>query len=270
MTGFPLSAILVLSEIKKDGGPPHDHAQRQTPAGRAGLFCPVLLRLFPALPVGVPYNGGTIHIYAIPMMLLMALYVCWVNGGQPLHRRDFLRRRGDLGLFLLPYLALLMVAASFLEAAILGRFSVDLVCMAVLTFLIGLCEEGLFRSCLLKDRGPGTARAVGLLLYSSVTFAVLHMVNVAGGLPVEAAVTQSLGSFPFGLVAGFLYLRTGHLTGLAFWHMSVDYKIFASMAAPLKSVLVVGELVDLVMIAALVWGVVRTVQDGKKQRKAGA
>lgn len=51
---------------------------------------------------GVPYNGGTIHIYAIPMMLLMALYVCWVNGGQPLHRRDFLRRRGDLGLFLLP------------------------------------------------------------------------------------------------------------------------------------------------------------------------
>lgn len=133
----------------------------------------------------MPYNGGTIHIYAIPMMLLMALYVCWVNGGQPLHRRDFLRRKGDLGLFLLPYLALLMVAASFLEAAILGRFSVDLVCMAVLTFLIGLCEEGLFRSCLLKDRGPGTARAVGLLLYSSVTFAVLHMVNVAGGLPVE-------------------------------------------------------------------------------------
>ena len=61
---------------------------------------------------GVPYNGGTIHIYAIPMMLLMALYVCWVNGGQPLHRRDFVRRKGDLGLFLLPYLALLMVAAS--------------------------------------------------------------------------------------------------------------------------------------------------------------
>lgn len=217
---------------------------------------------------GVPYNSNTIHIYAIPMMLVMALYVYRVNGGQPLKGRDFIRRKGDLGLFLLPYLALLMVVASMIEAAILGKLSIDLPCMAVLTFLIGFSEEGLFRCCLLKDRGTGVVRMLVLFLYSCVTFAALHMVNVAGGLTAEAALAQSIAAFPFGVVAGFLYLRTGHLTGLAFWHMSVDYALFSTLVAPMKSVLVISELVDLVMIVALIGGVLQTVWDLWKKWKA--
>lgn len=216
---------------------------------------------------GIYYNGDNIHIYAIPMMAVISIYVFWINRKPLFHKEDFRYKKEYLGLDFLPYLSGLMVLASIIESVVTKKFSTDLIFMAVLTFLIGVSEEGMFRLYMLERCGSSLKDKVGWLLFSSVTFAVLHMMNMGGGLSFDEALSQTFLAFPFGLTAGFLFLVTGNIGGLIFWHMMYDYVLFSSQVAQFFSVIVLSFVMDVLIVLALIRGVLSVISDFRNRKK---
>lgn len=198
---------------------------------------------------GILYYGNKIHIYAIPMMLLISAYVYFLNERKIFRGEDFRPKKEHFGLFLIPYITVAVVVATLIEAIITQRSLLDVVCMAFLTFLIGISEEGMFRLFLLKNCGSSLKNRIALLFFSAITFSALHMMNIGGGLSFEAALTQSIAAFPFGLVAGFLFLQTGNISSLVFWHMFIDFNLFITQLGVFLSATILGFIVDIVMIA---------------------
>lgn len=201
---------------------------------------------------GIFYNGNKIHIYAIPMMLLISTYVYFLNGRKIFKKEDFKQKKGHFGLYLIPYFTVFTVVATMIEAVITQRSLPDVACMAFLTFLIGVSEEGMFRLFLLKNCGSSLKIKTALFLFSSITFSALHMANIGGGLSFEDALSQSIAALPFGLVAGFLFLQTGNISSLVFWHMFIDYDLFIAHLGIFFSATVMGFIVDIVIIVVFI------------------
>lgn len=208
---------------------------------------------------GIFYNGNKIHIYAIPMMLLISTYVYFINGRKIFKKEDFKPKKEHFWLYVIPYLTVFTVFATMIEAVITQRSLPDVACMAFLTFLIGVSEEGMFRLFLLKNCGSSLKIKIALFLFSSITFSALHMANIGGGLSFEDALSQSIAALPFGLVAGFLFLQTGNISSLIFWHMFIDYDLFITQLGIFFSSTVISFLVDTVIFIVFVRCIIRII-----------
>lgn len=213
---------------------------------------------------GIFYDGPKIHIYAIPMMLIISLYVFFINGKHLLKKEDFVSKKENLLLYLLPYIVICAVLLSFIETAITKHSLPDILCMAVLTLLIGISEEGMFRLFLLKNCS-GSLK-MKRYLFSVFAFAALHMMNVGGGLSFHDAFLQSLNTIPFGLAAGFLFLRTGNISSLVFWHMFYDYDIFAEEQGIYMTTTIFGFVIDFILIVSLIRAILQIVAERKQKR----
>ncbi|MGI5959658.1 MAG: CPBP family intramembrane glutamic endopeptidase [Massiliimalia sp.] len=201
---------------------------------------------------GIDYAGDKIHIYAIPMMIVLCGYVFVINKKRIFQKKDFTFCPENAGLNLIPYVAALGVAVTWIEAIVRNMFAIDLLFITILTFLIGIGEEGMFRKYLLDGEEKTFVGKIGLFVFSVVTFSLLHMMNVAGGLTVTGAWIQSLSAVPFGIVAGILYWKTKNLSALIFWHMMVDYFLFISVCGTFYSPSVLGLGMDVILISALI------------------
>lgn len=210
---------------------------------------------------GIFYNGNKIHIYAIPMMLLISTYVYFINGRKIFKKEDFKPKKEHSWLYLIPYLTVITVIATMVETVITQRSLPDVACMAFLTFLIGVSEEGMFRLFLLRNCGSSLKIKIALFLFSSITFSALHMANIGGGLSFEDALSQSIAALPFGLVAGFLFLQTGNISSLIFWHMYIDYDLFITQLGIFFSATVIGFIVDIVMILIFVRCIIHVIME---------
>ena len=213
---------------------------------------------------GIFYNGSQIHIYAIPMMLVISLYVYFINGKRIFNKNDFIPSKKDFLLCLIPYIVGLAVLLSIVETMIIKRSLPDILCIAVLTFFIGISEEGMFRLFLLKNC-KGSLR-IGIFLFSVFAFGALHMMNVGGGLSLYDAFIQSVNALPFGLVSGFLFLRTGNISSLVFWHMFFDYDLFAAQQGVFITTTILGFVVDFIIIFSLIRALIQMVIEWKQKR----
>ncbi len=199
----------------------------------------------------VGYNSDKIYIYALPMMIILCVYVFAVNKNKIFKKQDLKIKGPDAVLSLLPYTVVITVAATFIEAIIKSNFSADLIFIALLTFLIGIAEEGFFRKYLLTNIGSGALKKITITGFSVIAFAALHMMNMAGGLSLGDAISQSLEAVPFGIVAAILFLKTENLTALIFWHMIIDYVIFISAIGTFITGAVFGKFIDAIIIFSL-------------------
>lgn len=216
---------------------------------------------------GIPYDGSKIHIYAIPMMLVISLYVYLINGKHIFRKDDFISKKQNFLLYLIPYIVISAVFLSIIETIIMKRSLPDILGMAVLTFLIGISEEGMFRLFLLKNCGNCPRKKIFLFLLSVFTFAALHMMNIGGGLSFYEAFLQSANAIPFGLVAGFLFLRTGNISCLVFWHMFFDYILFAQQQGFYITITVFRFAVDFIIIFSLIRAIFQMVGEYRRNRK---
>lgn len=217
---------------------------------------------------GIYYNGSEIHIYAIPMMVVISIFVYFINGKQLFRKDDFLPKKENLLLFLIPYIVMAAALLSIVETIVLKRSLPDVLCMAVLTFLIGVSEEGMFRLFILKDCNDSLKKKILLFAVSSFAFAALHMMNVGGGLPVYDAFIQSVNAMSFGMIAGFLFLRTGNISALIFWHMYFDFDLFAMQEGIYRANTLLGLAVEIILIISLVLTVLQMIMSLVKKTKA--
>lgn len=214
---------------------------------------------------GIIYSGPKIHIYAIPMMLIISFYVYIINKKKLFKKDDFIAKKDHFLLYLIPYIVGIAIILSIMETIITKRSLPDILCMAVLTFLIGISEECMFRLFILKNCG-GSLK-ISIFLFSVLTFAALHMMNIAGGLSLHDAFLQSLNAIPFGLVSGFLFLRTGNISSMIFWHMFFDYDLFAEQQGIFVSTTVLGFAVDFIVIYSLIRAVIQMIVEWKQKNK---
>lgn len=216
---------------------------------------------------GIYYNGSKIHIYAIPMMLVISLYVYLINGKRIFKKDDFVSKKENLLLYLVPYVAVSSVFLSIIETIITRRSLPDILYMAVLTFLIGISEEGMFRLFILRNCGYSSKKKILLFIFSVFAFAALHMMNVAGGLTFRDAVLQSVNAIPFGLVAGFLFYRTGNISSMVFWHMFFDYDLFTEQQGIYITTTILSFAVDFIIIVSLIWSVIQMAAELRRKKK---
>lgn len=217
---------------------------------------------------GIYYNGSEIHIYAIPMMVVISLYVYFINGKLLFRKEDFLPRKENLLLFLIPYIVIAATLLSIAETIVMKRSLPDVLCMALLTFLIGVSEEGMFRLFILKDCNDSLKKKVLLYAVSVITFGALHMMNVGGGLAPYDAFIQSVNAMSFGLIAGFLFLRTGNISAMIFWHMHFDFDIFALQEGIYRANTLLGLAVEIILIISLVLTVLQMIMSFVKKTRA--
>lgn len=216
---------------------------------------------------GILYSGGKIHIYAIPMMVVISGYVYWINGKRIFRKEDMIPEKENLLLYLIPYVVVAAVLLSIAETMIMKRSLPDILGMAVLTFLIGVSEEGMFRLFLLKYSEGSIKRKILLYMFSAVTFAALHMMNIGGGLSLNDALVQSINAMPFGLAAGLLFLRTGNISSLIFWHMFFDYDLFSAQLGLYLTTTIASFIVDWLVVLSLARAVIQmAVEHWRKNR----
>lgn len=205
---------------------------------------------------GIFYNGLKIHIYAIPMMLVISIYVYLINGKHIFKKEDFIAKKENLLLYLIPYIVVGAVLLSIIEAIITKRSLPDLLCMVVLTFFIGISEEGMFRLFILKGSDSSVGKKIFLYLFSVLTFGALHMMNVGGGLSFNDAFLQSINAIPFGMIAGFLFLRTGNISALVFWHMFFDYDLFVGQQGIYITTTILSYVVEIIIIYSIIRSII--------------
>lgn len=202
---------------------------------------------------GIVYDDPRIHFYAIPMMLVIAAFVFWVNGNDVLINKKDFKPCPAFGLLnWVPVLVILMAIVTLIEAFVRIDAPQKVLWAVILTFLIGFSEEGMFRKFIIS-KAEKTWAPWQVLLYSTLAFALLHMANMASGLDLTAAAIQCVYTLPFGLLAGFLYMETRNITALVFWHMSVDYSLFLSELADFRTATYFGYAIDLLLFLTTLW-----------------
>ncbi|MDO5755293.1 MAG: type II CAAX endopeptidase family protein [Tissierellia bacterium] len=199
---------------------------------------------------GIQYDDPRIHFYGIPMMLVIAGFVIYANGKNRLIKKEDFKRKSSFALLnWIPILTILMIITVFGEMFMRNGEVTKVLWAMILTFLIGFSEEGMFRHFIIQQ-GETIFSSMALLIYSTVSFGLLHMANMASGLDFIGAFTQSIYTLPFGLLAAFLYMETKNITALIFWHMSVDFSLFLLELGEFKSATYCGKAIDIIMILA--------------------
>lgn len=200
--------------------------------------------------LGISYIDDRILWAGIPMMVALAGLGLWV---QP-HRRAMIDPRqlwfqwDHTPLFLIPFLTLATIIGVFVEATMSNMFTPLLISATVLALLIGFAEEAIFRRYLLELANGQSAARIGLVfIYSVLSFAFVHMMNIFSGLSVGEAFSQSLYTVKFGIVAALIYLVTKNFLAIACWHAVTDYGLFVSQIGDFQSVGILGQVIDWVM-----------------------
>ncbi len=100
------------------------------------------------------------------------------------------------------------------------------------TLMVGFSEETMFRGIAL--RGALTSKGLFVsMLFSAVTFSLLHSVNILGGEGVGSMLFQLVLTFIFGLFMAPIALKLQSLIPLIIFHFLWDFSLFV---APMVSV----------------------------------
>lgn len=211
------------------------------------MYCLIVSTGFTIIKsLGYYYFDEKIYAYALPMMIVLAGFVLWINKKfcylSQLYQWKLEKTPGASWMILLMPL---LLAAICLEAFIFHKFEMKIFVITILTFLIGFCEESFFRGFIITYGEKYFSSKLFLLAVSTVSFGLLHMVNITSGMAVKDAWMQSLNAVPFGFVAGLIFLERKNLWAIIFWHMFYDFSLFIGADPMYYSVLVAGFIVDI-------------------------
>ena len=95
------------------------------------------------------------------------------------------------------------------------------------TLLVGLGEEIMYRGIVLHAFLT-TSRVRWAMLVSAITFALLHAVNVFGGVPLLAVPMQLVLTFLWGFLFAPLMLKLNNILPLIIVHWLWDFVLFVS------------------------------------------
>ncbi len=158
---------------------------------------------------------------------------------------------------------ILVVPALVAAVVVVGLFGVDFrglgtrraVVLGLGTLVVGCAEELLARGLLVVAPERAGWSLLGVLVFSTVLFALLHAINGFFGLPWPGTAAQLVLSF-FGGTAFFVTLvGTGSLLAAAVLHAAWDFVVLAGQASgrpPSRVVAVGGFLVYLAALVAVV------------------
>lgn len=213
---------------------------------------------------GIGYNSPIISVAAIPMMIILSVYTLYINKNYNI--TDKLKtafEKPSIGISLIPFIAVLSVVLAIAEGIITSKFSVRIISSAILTFMIGLSEEGTFRNFIISYMQEKSYSKPAMIVVSAIFFSLLHMVNIAAGLSVESAFIQTVNVIPFGLLAAFFFVETGNISALIFWHMYFDFSLFISEVGIFYSDFIIGIVIDILLIIEIIKIIIKYVKKSK-------
>lgn len=130
-------------------------------------------------------------------------------------------------LMMLPFLAV-HYAGSFLSWRQFG-FSGQFVTSLLAALAPGFGEEMAFRGLGIANymRNAKDGKDIRTIFWiSSVTFGLVHIMNISAGGDVLASCIQSVYAIGIGMILGAIYIRTGNLWPTIIAHTSLDYLEF--------------------------------------------
>jgi len=138
-------------------------------------------------------------------------------------------------------------------SAIDSRSIHHIVIICLTTLLVGFSEEVMFRGILLRaaltQKGVFTS-----ILISSAGFALLHAVNIFGGVSGMDIPFQLLNTFIFALFLAPLALRLGNLIPLIIFHWIWDFSILTTLSLDHNTLLpFIGAITNLIFAIILLW-----------------
>lgn len=213
---------------------------------------------------GIGYNSPIISIAAIPMMIILSVYTLYINKNYSI--TDKLKtafEKPSVGISIIPFIAVLSVVLTIAEGIVTSKFSVRIISSAILTFMIGLSEEGTFRNFIISYMQEKNYSKPVMIVVSTIFFSLLHMVNIAAGLSVESAFIQTVNVIPFGLLAAFFFVETGNISALIFWHMYFDFSLFISEVGIFYSDFIIGIVIDILLIIEIIKIIIKYVKKSK-------
>ena len=147
---------------------------------------------------------------------------------------------GDIRWLHVLWLVPLVLFAALADIAFLARIEVsnlqgsmvfDIIVTAAVTLFVAFTEETMFRGIVLQGalrrHGPFVA-----MIISAILFALLHALNVLGGMPLADLPNHLLVNLLFGLLMAPLALLIGNLTPLILFHFLYDFGVLESLIIP--------------------------------------
>lgn len=195
--------------------------------------------------------------HLLPFQLLAALLCCLVV------RRYY--GWAKIGFARLDWAALIWFVPAWLVLGVMYRdlgqvltladlqvLGLGLVLLVVTPFLIAFAEEVMFRGVLLRA-AQGAMPIVFALLFSAVTFGLMHFVNAIAGQGLGDTAQQ----VAFALMAGFflapIAIRLGNLWPLIIWHWLWNIAVFASQMADVVHPLALPGIAIQTVISIWLW-----------------
>ncbi len=107
-----------------------------------------------------------------------------------------------------------------------GRDATILAAILGATVLVGFSEELVFRGIVLPAYLQNTSAAKAVLI-SSFLFSIFHVVNILGGVSVQASAIQLLNALLLGITFGFIAVEMGRIWPLMIFHAAYDFFLIA-------------------------------------------
>jgi uncharacterized protein len=180
------------------------------------------------------YDYGTVAnlFWQTPFLAAALLYTYALIGFYrvPVWRAAKLRAPWSLWVVVLILVLNAVGAAYALANGFHGRWATIPAIFAA-TLIVGFAEEGMFRGFLIT----GLSRRIGIgaaLIVSSVTFGLLHAVNLLAHASLTAVAIQVIFTMFVGYGLGTVYIRTGgSLVVVAVLHGLYDFLVFCASYA---------------------------------------
>ncbi len=178
--------------------------------------------------LGISYGQPEMmNLFWFILIILNAINIFWVSryfswqaiGFRTLDRKQLLWLLPSIVVLIALWVVFLSgLARTSLSAAQWQSFAL----VGFTTLLVGLGEEIMYRGIVLHAFLT-TGRVRWAMLVSAIAFALLHSVNVFGGLPLLAVPIQLLNTFQFGFFFAPLMLKLNSILPLIIFHWLWDF-----------------------------------------------
>lgn len=134
--------------------------------------------------------------------------------------------------------------------------------VVITTLLVGVSEELMFRGIVLSAflEKENTVKAI---IVSALLFALLHSVNILGGLPVKEMLIQLFSAFIYGVMTGCFRIRVKNIFPFMIYHFLWDMMLITSSFVDPA----IGMFTLLVSILELVLAIILLISVAKENKK---
>lgn len=172
--------------------------------------------------LGLTYNNPEmvkVIVFAELVMSVLSIYVYkYLN-------LNILSKSFEFTKWLLPFVLILILIIIFsINTADFNNDFPLILLIGITTLLVGFSEEVMFRGIVLNTLIEKRSTLFSII-FSSILFSSLHIVNIFGGLDLIGVPLQLLSTFLFGLIFSCLSLLIKNIIPLILYHFIWDFII---------------------------------------------